>query len=199
MPFVWVVVMLVTWGLKANEPITGWRKALIRPFLKFWAHVLLHIGFNYWPSVKGTPHPTETPLNARTGIALAPPRPETPVSLQGGYDLAWARVCWRCSIQSSIYYLLHAFQSADQVLHTVCRGGSVFSIGYVRLLAHGPAGYENIVKAEECHAMLIFNHVSYVDGIILGAIYLPCGLAKASIADIPFFGRFTKVSAPSMT
>jgi 1-acyl-sn-glycerol-3-phosphate acyltransferase len=77
--------------------------------------------------------------------------------------------------------------------------GSVSSIGYVRLLAHGPAGYENIAKAEECHAMLIFNHVSYVDGIILGAIYLPCGLAKASIADIPFFGKFAKVSAPSIT
>lgn len=55
MPFVWVVVVLVTWGLKANGPITGWRKALIRPFLKFWAHILLRIGFNYWPSVKGIP------------------------------------------------------------------------------------------------------------------------------------------------
>ncbi len=41
--------------------------------------------------------------------------------------------------------------------------------------------------------MLIFNHVSYVDGIILGAYFLPCGLAKASIADIPFFGTFCRV------
>ena len=41
--------------------------------------------------------------------------------------------------------------------------------------------------------MMIFNHVSYVDGITLGAYFLPCGLAKASIADIPFFGTFTKV------
>lgn len=47
--------------------------------------------------------------------------------------------------------------------------------------------------------MIIFNHVSYVDGITLGAYYLPCGLAKASIADIPFFGTFTKVRAPPMT
>ena len=41
--------------------------------------------------------------------------------------------------------------------------------------------------------MLVFNHVSYVDGIILGAYFLPCGLAKASIADMPFFGTFCRV------
>ena len=41
--------------------------------------------------------------------------------------------------------------------------------------------------------MLIFNHVSYVDGVLLGAYFLPCGLAKASIADIPFFGTFCRV------
>ena len=57
MPFVWCVVVLLTWGVKANQPMMGWRKAVIRPFLKFWARILLHIGFNYWPSVKGTPRP----------------------------------------------------------------------------------------------------------------------------------------------
>lgn len=56
MPFVWCVVMLLTWGVKANQPMLGWRKAIIRPFLKFWSRILLHIGFNYWPSVKGQPH-----------------------------------------------------------------------------------------------------------------------------------------------
>ena len=55
------------------------------------------------------------------------------------------------------------------------------------------AGMENVQKAKDCRAMLIFNHVSYADGIILGAHFLPCGLAKASIADIPFFGTFTRV------
>ena len=47
--------------------------------------------------------------------------------------------------------------------------------------------------------MLIFNHVSYVDGIILGAYFLPCGLAKASIADIPFFGTFCRVCPHTST
>ncbi|CAL5228764.1 g11952 [Coccomyxa viridis] len=105
MPFVWCVVVVLTWGVKANQPMTGWRKACIRPFLKTWSGILLHIGFNYWPSIKGL---------------------------------------------------------------------------------------ENLSKAKECRAMLVFNHVSYVDGIILGAYFLPCGLAKASIADMPFFGTFCR-------
>ena len=58
------------------------------------------------------------------------------------------------------------------------------------------AGYENIDKAYECRATLVFNHVSYTDGIMLGAYFLPCGLAKATVADIPFFGSFTKVNSP---
>lgn len=53
MPFVWCVVMVITWGIKRNEPIVGWRKAFIRPFLKFWAHMCLRIGFNYWPNAIG--------------------------------------------------------------------------------------------------------------------------------------------------
>jgi hypothetical protein len=54
------------------------------------------------------------------------------------------------------------------------------------------AGYENVAKAYSCRAPIVFNHVSYSDGIILGAYLLPCGLAKASVADIPFFGAFAK-------
>lgn len=55
MPPVWAVVVLLTWGVKRNQPMTGWRRALIRPFLLTWARILMHIGFNYWPSVKGRP------------------------------------------------------------------------------------------------------------------------------------------------
>ena len=55
------------------------------------------------------------------------------------------------------------------------------------------AGLEHVAKAYECRATLVFNHVSYTDGIMLGAYFLPCGLAKASVADIPFFGAFAKV------
>ncbi len=60
------------------------------------------------------------------------------------------------------------------------------------------AGYENIKEARRVRAMLVFNHVSYADGIILGSYFLPCGLCKASIADIPFFGTFTRVCCRSL-
>ena len=53
LPFVWLVVRLVMLGVAMNEPVEGWRRAIMVPFLKFWARVLLHIGFNFWPSVKG--------------------------------------------------------------------------------------------------------------------------------------------------
>ena len=59
------------------------------------------------------------------------------------------------------------------------------------------AGYENIEEARKVRAMLVFNHVSYADGIILGTYFLPCGLCKASIADIPFFGTFARVCCRS--
>jgi hypothetical protein len=52
MPPVWLIVRLVLIGTTINAPIEGWRKAFLRPFLMFWAHILLHIGFNIWPSVK---------------------------------------------------------------------------------------------------------------------------------------------------
>lgn len=55
LPLVWVVISLVILGVGPNDPVLGWRKAIIRPFLKFWARVLLHIGFNFWPRVKGAP------------------------------------------------------------------------------------------------------------------------------------------------
>ena len=60
LPMVWAVVRLIMLGVAMNEPVEGWRRALMVPFLKFWARVLLHIGFNLWPSVKG---PRPLPCN----------------------------------------------------------------------------------------------------------------------------------------
>ncbi|KAK9828960.1 hypothetical protein WJX72_003052 [[Myrmecia] bisecta] len=106
LPFVWLVVRLLTVNTPLNQPLAPWRNNLLRPFVKFWAGVLVRIGFNFYaPRVKG---------------------------------------------------------------------------------------YKNVKKAEACRAIIVFNHVSYTDGIILGSILAPSGLAKASVADIPFFGVFTK-------
>ena len=77
MPFVWCVVVLLTWGIKANQPITGWRKACIRPFLKFWSGICLHIGFNYWPSAKGELQaPSRRSLSADTPCSASAQMPK---------------------------------------------------------------------------------------------------------------------------
>ena len=38
--------------------------------------------------------------------------------------------------------------------------------------------------------MITINHVSYVDALALGQVFVPCGLAKASVIHVPFFGSF---------
>ena len=38
--------------------------------------------------------------------------------------------------------------------------------------------------------MVTINHVSYVDALALGQVFVPCGLAKASVINVPFFGSF---------
>ena len=61
MPFVFVVLRICLLGTTINEPIVGWRKAFIRPFMMYWAHVLLHIGFNIWPSLAGLDYCSSLP------------------------------------------------------------------------------------------------------------------------------------------
>ena len=51
-----------------------------------------------------------------------------------------------------------------------------------------PAGRENIAKAEACRAIIVFNHVSYVDAAVLGGVFAPSGVVKASLAHMPLFG-----------
>lgn len=38
--------------------------------------------------------------------------------------------------------------------------------------------------------MIVINHVSYVDALALGQVFVPCGLAKSSVINVPFFGTF---------
>ena len=39
-------------------------------------------------------------------------------------------------------------------------------------------------------AMIVINHVSYVDALALGQVFVPCGLAKSSVIHVPCFGTF---------
>lgn len=53
-------------------------------------------------------------------------------------------------------------------------------------------GRENIAEAYTVRPIVVFNHVSYLDGIILASVFAPTGIAKASVASMPFFGVATR-------
>jgi 1-acyl-sn-glycerol-3-phosphate acyltransferase len=54
------------------------------------------------------------------------------------------------------------------------------------------AGLEHLKEAKEARAIVIFNHVSYTDPVILVELMAPCGLAKLGVARIPFFGKIAR-------
>jgi 1-acyl-sn-glycerol-3-phosphate acyltransferase len=53
-------------------------------------------------------------------------------------------------------------------------------------------GLEHIAEAERERATVVYNHVSYSDILVLAEMMMPCGLAKASVAEIPFVGLFAR-------
>ena len=59
----------------------------------------------------------------------------------------------------------------------------------------GP-GRENVAAAEACRALIVFNHVSYMDPIALVHIFPPSGLANTAVANIPFVGAIVRARAP---
>lgn len=65
-----------------------------------------------------------------------------------------------------------------RVVLWVCAGGKVTV-----------EGWENF---NEGHTPLIFNHVSYIDALVLVAYFAPCGVAKAGVATLPLIGTITR-------
>ncbi|PSC70078.1 Lysophospholipid acyltransferase LPCAT4 [Micractinium conductrix] len=51
-------------------------------------------------------------------------------------------------------------------------------------------GWHNMRAAEECRAILVFNHPSYVDAAAIATFFTPSGVSKAGVASIPFIGLF---------
>ena len=47
-PGVWLAMYLLTAGVPLNAPPAPWRQAILRPLLRFWADVLLWLGFGFW-------------------------------------------------------------------------------------------------------------------------------------------------------
>lgn len=51
-------------------------------------------------------------------------------------------------------------------------------------------GWHNVRAAEECRAILVFNHPSYVDAAAMATFFTPSGVSKAGVVNIPFIGLF---------
>lgn len=47
-PPVWLAIHLLTAGTALNEPLSPWRRRILRPLLRFWADILMRIGFGFW-------------------------------------------------------------------------------------------------------------------------------------------------------
>ena len=45
-------------------------------------------------------------------------------------------------------------------------------------------GWHHVAAAERLRAIICFNHVSYLDGIVIGSIFAPCGVAKVSFRGV---------------
>lgn len=51
-------------------------------------------------------------------------------------------------------------------------------------------GLENFEKGKRVGAIMIFNHISYVDPLALVALLAPSGVAKSGVSELPFIGPF---------
>jgi 1-acyl-sn-glycerol-3-phosphate acyltransferase len=54
--------------------------------------------------------------------------------------------------------------------------------GFVRVRVRGA---RNLAAARACRTVVVFNHESWVDPLLLGALLPPCIVAKAGAADLP--------------
>ena len=56
-PWLWLAMYVLTVGVPLNAPPAPWRQAILRPMLRFWADVLMWLGFGFWGwRVKGASH-----------------------------------------------------------------------------------------------------------------------------------------------
>ena len=86
---------------------------------------------------------------------------------------AHAPKCWRL--------LLHAFHLGKLPL-AVCRFWALLlltvGLNFFSFKVHG---WHHVAAAERLRAIICFNHVSYLDGIVIGSIFAPCGVAKVKL------------------
>ena len=96
------------------------------------------------------------------------------------------------SLWQSLAICMLAVAALDTVL-VVCRAWTTLLVRLgLDFFTMKVTGKEHIAEAQTVRPIIVFNHVSYLDGIILASIFAPTGIAKASVATMPFFGVCTR-------
>lgn len=93
--------------------------------------------------------------------------------LMVGHDVAEPMATWRYRMVAML------IGTGSRVL--------MFIVGFYHIEVKGR---ENLEKAKKEHSILVFNHVSYADPVLLLTQYQACGVSKAGVAEIPFIGKF---------
>ena len=96
---VWGITKLMILGSPINQPLSPARSKMMRPFLSFWADILMRLGFSFWRlPIKGKEH-IKAAEEARAIIAF------NHVSYMDPYVMVKVRidnVCYRCEKQVSV-------------------------------------------------------------------------------------------------
>eukprot|EP00238_Polyblepharides_amylifera_P006509 CAMPEP_0196587124 /NCGR_PEP_ID=MMETSP1081-20130531/56519_1 /TAXON_ID=36882 /ORGANISM="Pyramimonas amylifera, Strain CCMP720" /LENGTH=354 /DNA_ID=CAMNT_0041909223 /DNA_START=144 /DNA_END=1208 /DNA_ORIENTATION=- len=61
----------------------------------------------------------------------------------------------------------------------------LFCMGFIYINVRG---YENLIQAQQSRAVVIINHVSYLDGLVLQSFFLCTAVAKGGLAHVPLMG-----------
>eukprot|EP00242_Pyramimonas_sp_CCMP2087_P009895 CAMPEP_0198200788 /NCGR_PEP_ID=MMETSP1445-20131203/3727_1 /TAXON_ID=36898 /ORGANISM="Pyramimonas sp., Strain CCMP2087" /LENGTH=292 /DNA_ID=CAMNT_0043870935 /DNA_START=467 /DNA_END=1345 /DNA_ORIENTATION=+ len=67
----------------------------------------------------------------------------------------------------------------------LCARSALFTLGFWRIRI---SGREHLAEAKRLHAVVVINHVTYIDGFLMEYLAFSSGVAKASVATIPVVG-----------
>lgn len=76
----------------------------------------------------------------------------------------------------------------QRYIQTLCQL-ALFLTGFYELPVQGR---EHLAAAREARAIVVFNHESYVDPLVLVSTIPLSGVAKAGVAGLPFIGDFAR-------
>lgn len=53
-------------------------------------------------------------------------------------------------------------------------------------------GREHMATAQHVRSVLVYNHISWIDPLVLVVLFMPSGVAKAGVANLPLFGTMAR-------